>query len=151
MDSLYNPATLGPSQSVLIRGVASFQGWICTIKTFRGGLNAGVASFQGSRLERVYCITSHWFPWLLLAGVVTSIYTTYTTILHTNVKSVRQYSVLTLELCGRPKLETIWKLAFFFNCPSKESTLYLISGSGGFNLRIWIVTLSSLWFIMKML
>ncbi len=27
-----NPATLGTSQGVLIRGVASFQGWICTIQ-----------------------------------------------------------------------------------------------------------------------
>ncbi len=53
-----NPATLGTRQSVLIRGVASFQGWICTRKhnfvTFWSGLNTGVASFQGSRLEGVH-------------------------------------------------------------------------------------------------
>ncbi len=48
-----NTATLGTSQSVLIRGVASFQGWICT---FWSGLNTGMASFQGSRLDGVHCI-----------------------------------------------------------------------------------------------
>ncbi len=43
-----NPATPGTSQSVLIRGMASFQGWVCTRKDtlkwpeYRGGLISGV-------------------------------------------------------------------------------------------------------------
>ena len=38
------PATLGTSQSVLISGVASFQGWICTRKHTSGwgSLSSGV-------------------------------------------------------------------------------------------------------------
>ncbi len=39
------PATLGTSESVLIRGVATFQG---RIGTFQSGLNTGVATFQES-------------------------------------------------------------------------------------------------------
>ncbi len=39
------PATLGTSESILIRGVA---GEIAFFGTFRSGLNSGVATFQGS-------------------------------------------------------------------------------------------------------
>ncbi len=42
-----NPAILGTCQSVLIRGVASFfRGKFALGRTFRSGLNTGVASFQ---------------------------------------------------------------------------------------------------------
>ncbi len=48
-------------------GVTSNQGWICTtiqwspsLGTWQSGLNTGVASFQGSRLEGVHCI--QWNP-----------------------------------------------------------------------------------------
>ncbi len=60
-----NLATLGTCQSVLIRGVGSFLGWICTIQwtpsnpaplgTSQSVLIRGVASFRGSRLEGVHC------------------------------------------------------------------------------------------------
>ncbi len=51
-----NLATLGTC--VLIRGVASFQVWICTRKHYfetLSAFNTGMASFQGSRLEGVHC------------------------------------------------------------------------------------------------
>ncbi len=53
------PATLGTSKSVLIRGVATFQGWICIKKhAFRCDLITGVATFQGSWLEGFHCTYS---------------------------------------------------------------------------------------------
>ncbi len=57
-----NPATLGTSQSLLIRGVASFQGWICTILNwpeYRGGLISGV-QIRGSSLPYYYYYYYHW-------------------------------------------------------------------------------------------
>ena len=57
-----NPTTLGTRRSGLIRGVATFQGSICTIKCILGLSIVvwiqGVATFQGSGLEGVHCITS---------------------------------------------------------------------------------------------
>ena len=63
MHNLATPANLETTQSVLIREVATFQGWICTVEayigTFQSGLNTGLASFQGSRLEWIQCIEYH--------------------------------------------------------------------------------------------
>ncbi len=62
-----NPATLGSRQSVLIRGVASFHGWICTRKIledilkwpeYRGGLISGV-QIRGSSLYNMGVLNSH--------------------------------------------------------------------------------------------
>ena len=75
-----NPATLGTNQSVLKRGVASFQGGDLYCKayfgTFRSGLNTEVATtFQGSRFEGIYQ------PYLLVECLLSMLYNT-TTMLH---------------------------------------------------------------------
>ncbi len=50
------PATLGTSESVLVRGVATFQGRMCIKKHVLGllsGLNTGVATFPGVLIRGV--------------------------------------------------------------------------------------------------
>ena len=58
-----NPATLGTSQSVLIRGsyVLFSVGGTCTYKrcVFFFEVATRMAAFQGSRLKRVHCIPLH--------------------------------------------------------------------------------------------
>ncbi len=71
-----NPATLGTSQSVLIRGVTSFQGWICTIQwtpsnpatlgTSQSVPTRGVASLQGPRFNEFTVLL--FFNWTTASG-----------------------------------------------------------------------------------
>ena len=52
----WTPSTLETNQSVLIEGVASFQGETFYFGSFPSGLNTGGwPSFQGSRLKGVHC------------------------------------------------------------------------------------------------
>ncbi len=75
VDSLLSLATLGTSQSVVIRGMVAFQGWICTRKHTLGHFE--VASFQGSRLQGVHCVEMGpapvWIMWNVWRSKTTDI------------------------------------------------------------------------------